>query len=419
MLAGATDQQDPRALSERLRGRRDEIEQTLLTRVYAISDPAEVGDSEYALGLKTAVGAALDYALDSLDRSEAARPSLPPELLTQARAAARAGVSLDTVLRRYIAGHTALGDFVAQETLAAAPGDDTAGQASLRAQAALLDHLIDAVACEYNSELRAQSRSRGHRSVECVKKLLAGELVDTSGLDYDLNGWHLGAVASGLEADLALRKLADELDRLLLIVPMGPEIAWAWLGGTRRPAQDKLDRLNQAAPPPGVCVALGEPASGLVGWRQTHRQAAAALPVVQRGSAPVVRYSEVAMLATILQDDLLIESLREVYLEPLARERDGGETLRNTLRAYFEAECNSSAAAAALGIARQTVKSRLRTVESYLGRSVSSCSSELRAALCVEEFESSPSEEVPPCERSDREPTTSQERGSSAPIRLR
>jgi DNA-binding PucR family transcriptional regulator len=88
----------------------------------------------------------------------------------------------------------------------------------------------------------------------------------------------------------------------------------------------------------------------------------------------------------MFQDDLLATSLRQLYLEPLAEERDGGETLRETLRAYFAAERNVSSAAAALSVNRHTVTSRLRTIEKRLGRPLSTCATEIDAALRLEDL---------------------------------
>ena len=87
-----------------------------------------------------------------------------------------------------------------------------------------------------------------------------------------------------------------------------------------------------------------------------------------------------------LQDDLLATSLHQLYLEPLEGERDGGKVARETLRAYFAAERNVSSAAAALGVNRNTVTSRLRAIEATVGRSLAFCGSELEAALRLAEL---------------------------------
>ena len=94
-----------------------------------------------------------------------------------------------------------------------------------------------------------------------------------------------------------------------------------------------------------------------------------------------MRYAEVALLASMLRDDLLVSSLEEIYLAPLARERDGGVVARATLRAYFATERNVSSAAAVLGVSRQAVGRRLKAIEQRLGRPLNECAVEIEAAL--------------------------------------
>ena len=348
-----------------------------------MSDSAEVGDPEYALGLRAAVTAALEYALACLDRSEAARPSLPPELPAQARAAARNGVSLDTVLRRYFAGYTLLTDCLVRE--AHSGGADL--REAMRTQAELFDRLIAAVTEAYAAEARERLKTTERRKAERVKQLLRGELIDASALGYPLEGWHLGVAATGRRATDAIRELAGRLECRLLLIRPGGEAIWGWLGSRR-----VLDPGLLTEPPfaPAAVIALGEPAEGLAGWRATHRQAAAALPVAQRSGESMVRYGEVALLAASLRDEVLAGSLRELYLEPLEGERDGGEALRETLRAYLDAGSSVSSAAAALGVNRNTVAARLRVVEESLGRSLLHCGGALDVALRLAELSDSP-----------------------------
>jgi DNA-binding PucR family transcriptional regulator len=132
-----------------------------------------------------------------------------------------------------------------------------------------------------------------------------------------------------------------------------------------------------------VALALGERAQGSSGWRLTHRQASAALPIAERSGEPA-RYRDVALPAAVARDDLLASSLARLYLDPLEAGRDGGEALRQTLRAYFEAERNISSAAVALGVSRTTVTSRLRLAEELLDRPLSACAAELDVALRFE-----------------------------------
>lgn len=369
--------EDARALAERLRERREEIEQTLLTRVYAVSDPREVGDPEYALGLRAAVTAALGYALDSLGASESHKPPLPPELPAQARSAARVGVSLDTVLRRYFAGYTLLSDCLVRE--AETGHADLAG--AMRSQAEMFDRLVAAVTEAYGAEAKARKSNAEQRRAEWVRRLLEGELLDTAELGYELDLWHLGVVALGAGAPRALRELAEALDRRLLMVRPGGEAIWAWLGGNRRVSAVELAAHASSMDHPEGVLAVGEPGRGIAGWRLTHRQARTALPVAVRGMTPIVTYSDVALLASVLGDEVLVSSLLDLYLEPLKLERDGGIALRETLRAYFASGRSIASTAAGLGMSRQTVSRRLAIAEQRIGRSLETCAGEMETAL--------------------------------------
>ena len=83
---------------------------------------------------------------------------------------------------------------------------------------------------------------------------------------------------------------------------------------------------------------------------------------------------------------MLAGALLDVYIAPLEDVRGGGAVLRETLRAYLAAERSVSSAAAALGVDRKTVESRLRTIEKRLGRSLHPCPAELEVALELDEL---------------------------------
>jgi hypothetical protein len=291
-------------------------------------------------------------------------------------------VPLDTVLRRYFAGYTLLGDFVIR---IAEEDDLPLGGGELRrlwrAEAALFDRLIAAISREYTAEAESRLRSTKQRRVEQVRRLLDGELLDPTELRYELDAWHLGAVARGPQATRALRALAARLERGLLLVCPDGETAWAWLGGRTRLSADEALECAGEDWPADATASFGEPGQGVEAWRLTHRQARAAHQVAVRGTAGLLRYTDVALLASALHDEVLVASLRDLYLAPLTRERDGGTALRETLRAYFAAERNATSAAAALGVSRPTVKRRLRTAEQRIGRSLESCGAELETVL--------------------------------------
>jgi PucR C-terminal helix-turn-helix domain/GGDEF-like domain len=369
------------ALAARLRERLPELQAAVATRVFSISDPREVPDPAYLEALHAAVAAAVEHRLDVLESGERQAPPVPLTLLAQARLDARDGVPLDTVLRRYFAGNALFGDFLAEEAERAEVPSATLRRL-LAAQATLGDRLIAEVSAEHARAAANRPNSAADRRRECVKSLLAGELVDTSELGYDLDAHHLALMAKGEGADELLRGLAGELDRRPLIVQREEESKWAcWLGGIRRlGAEQALEALGDGIPE-GVFVTVGEPAEGLAGWRFSHLQAKAAMPVAERQGRPVVRYADVAQLAAILRDDLAVASLRQLYLLPLEGSRDRGKAFRETLRAYFAAERNVSSTAAALGVDRRTVRNRLQSIEALIGRPLKDVSMDLEIAL--------------------------------------
>jgi DNA-binding PucR family transcriptional regulator len=173
------------------------------------------------------------------------------------------------------------------------------------------------------------------------------------------------------------------------VLAKGENTVWAWLGG-RAPicVTELLAGLADSAP--GTRFAVGEPGFGLAGWRLSHRQANAAFAVALRSRAKVVRYGDVCLLAAAVQDEVLWMSLHQLYLLPLATERDDGESFRTTLSAYFGAHRNAASTAARLGVSRQTVSARLRTAEARIGMPLTECAQELELALRMHELESSP-----------------------------
>lgn len=368
-------------LGERLRARREEIEAAALTRVSALAELPSRGGPEYAEGLRAAVGAAIAYAIAGIEAGDPEPGPIPGELFGQARAAARARVPLEVVLRRYLAGHTLIADFAMRESEGDEPIPPAELQRVLRILAAIVDRLIAAVSECYQREVDERARTPERRRADLVRSLLAGEPVDASPLAYELSGWHLALLAHGHDTKRALRDLARALDCRLLLVPQESGVLWAWLGSSLPVPADRALAVAAATLPAESRVAVGEPAEKLMGWTLTHRQALAAFPVAERGLESMVRYADVALLASALQDRLLSSSLRRLYLEPLERERDGGRALRETLRAYFAAGGNVSSAGAALGVSRPTVTSRLATAEELLGRRPDSCAAELETAL--------------------------------------
>jgi hypothetical protein len=371
-------------LVARLRARSAEIEDTVYNRVRRMADPVEGDDPEYRAYLRATVAEGIDYTLLGIERGEDWEGPIPEAAMVQARRAARTGVKLDAVLRRYAAGDRLVGEFVVDE---ASRLPTEAMRPLVRAQGPHVDRMMAAVATEYMEELERIRRSPAQRVAERVQRLLAADSpADAAGLDYELDTWHLGVVVTGSRPDVAARTLSAGLNRQLLVVPQGNDGAWAWLGGRQRPLVDEVERYLGAGVLGDVTLAVGEPRWGLEGWRLTHYEARAAQQVMMRRPQPLTQASDVILLAAVLRDEMLAQSLRETYLAPLD-DGDSGLGLRETLRAYFDAGFNAATAAAALEVDRHTVQRRLRKVEEALGRLLHSCHAELEVALVLEELD--------------------------------
>ena len=374
-------------LASGLHARRTEIEEAATERVFGVADIPESVDPEYVRGLRTAISTTIEYAVLAIERGELDEEvPFPGPLLLQARRAARNGINIDAVLRRYMGGFNLFADILTQE--AERNGIEVFEvQQLVRRLGRLFDRLLAAIAAEYEREAEARVATAEVRRTEKLQRLIDGDHLDVAEFGYDFEGVHLGVVASGTEALEALRRLATGLDRRLLSAPQGDDVVWAWLGGRRELAPREVWDALSSDWPAGLALALGEAHHGLIGWRLTHRQAKAAFEIAHQGRGEPVYYADVALLVSTLNDDLLVTSLRKLFLEPLQQERDHGEAARDTLKAYFAAGRNASSAAALLGVSRRTVTNRLRAIEMRFGHPLSSIGAEVEIALRLDELD--------------------------------
>lgn len=371
-------------LVSRLQARLPEIEKAIFAQVCRLAGPAGLEDSAYLVGLEAAVSAAIGYAITRIERDDGWVPPLPAASVSQARRAAREGVGLDTVLRRYTAGSNLLDEFIVAEA-----GDLSSEllRQVVAERGPQIDEMMAAVAAEYRSELELVGRSPSQRRAERVSQLLDGNgLAPPADMGYDLEAWHLGMIIVGEAAELTARSLAERLGCQLLEMQREPETVWAWLGGPRKATFAKLEQLLREGARPDVSVAVGEPRYGLDGWRLTHREAQLALQVLLQEPKPLVWGRDVILLAGVMRDDTLVRALLDTYLGPLEADGSSGRVLLETLRAYFAASGNAAAAAIRLGVTRHTVQRRIRSVETKLGRLLHTCQAELEVALRVDEL---------------------------------
>jgi PucR C-terminal helix-turn-helix domain len=370
-----------------LRLNRIVIEQAIDDRIRnSVPVPESSQDPEYEAGLRQAIAAIIDHSLDVLERGPEWSAAIPPAAAEQVRRAARVGVSLAAIQRRYLAGHRELGEFVAQEV--ERNGFSNNGEVLhhlRRTQEALLEYLAAAVECEYCQEQALIAGS--HRSA-IVRRLLAGKPVspcDLAKLDYEIHtSYHLGLIVSGEESHEVVR---------MLTAHYGGELLHASLDGLRClwfHVQPKL--FTQAvewfsAKKHGrLSLAAGEPGVGVDGFRLTHSQACDALAVALCKPGKVVWYGRNRLLTAALQNETLRKSLTQRYLAPLSTQSDGGVKLCRTLRTYIDTDCNKASTAKRLRMRRHTVETQLHTVERLVECPLLKCLSELDVALDLQEF---------------------------------
>lgn len=259
-----------------------------------------------------------------------------------------------------------------------------------------VDELSGAMIDEYLAEHEVWTTSAAAVRADVVRSILAGvDRVEPESasrrLGYDLSRRHQAAVLWSDTPDehRALRSAATDLlaargAAATLVVPVGADRVWAWGGGsTDRPALPRPGDTIAA----GLSAALGAPAVGLAGFRRSHVEAerAAAHERLRRAggraSRAVTDYPDVVTVALLSTDLPAARAFVQRELGPLAELDDAMETLRTTLRLYFETERGLAAVAGRLHIARGTVTYRVRRAEQLLGRPVGDRRFPLTAAL--------------------------------------
>jgi hypothetical protein len=380
------DENEARAdLAAKLRAQATTISVAVFNRIRDVSEPLNDSDPTYIAGLRTAVDDAVQHSLETIENGPEPPAQMPPLVLGQVRRAAREGVRLDTVMRRYAAGNMAMEDFIVE---AASDLPATILRQVLTEQGHQVERVLDAASTAYREEVARNRRSTAKQRADRIARLLESEArVAPPDLDYDFDLWHVGIILRGRGAASAGRLLAERLGYQSLQGEREDDLAWTWLGSQRQPKLAGVIQTAREQTPAPISLAVGEARQGLAGWRLTHREAQATMQVMWLQSERVTRSRDVVLLAGVLKDETLVRSLLDAYLGPLERNGNKGEVLRETLRAFFASGWNAAAAAEELGIDRHTVRQRIRRIETILGKPLYACSAELHIALQVAELQ--------------------------------
>lgn len=300
-----------------------------------------------------------------------------------ARYAAEAGVSIDWVLRSF-----RVGDAVAWQEWIRAVEEQDLGAAERRL---LLRWVLDYIGAYDNqvaqavaaAHRRARRAAATRRDLDLYLRLR--QLVEGTGEEqppgYALDAHHVGAIVWGGDAEPCIASLADALGtRSLVRCSAFGDLVWVWMSA--RTSLVSLGRqLAQLRLPEGTRVALGGPAYGLEGFRLTHEEAGTAFRVADRTGAARLYYRDCVVEGIALAAEDEARRLVERELGGLASPGERAAELRRTLRAYFAASQNATAAAAALRVSDRTVSRRLDAVAEQLGEHPDRRSAELQIAL--------------------------------------
>ena len=369
-------------LAESLTAETDELVETMFGRMLdEVPTFAARSRPELAALLKASCYGNVRAALAALGSNRVPPATSPVEAMEEARVAARAGVALEPLLHTYRIGHAVvlerLMDLVDEMDISARERRN-----ALQIGSRYLFTYVDALVTEeYAAERDRLMRSSIQRRVQLVREALSGATVSAAELGYDPEQEHLGMVADGPEAEVAVRELAEVLGRRALTIAMSRDTIWAWLGSPKPLDAAEWRRLATVSSPRKTFLCLGEPAFGLQGFRDTHEQALSAHRVAAHLRQPITRYDNVALEAALLVDTRTARAFVKREPGPLTNDDSRTEQLRRTLRAYLSTGLNAAAAAAMLGINDRTVAYRIRGIEQVLERSVATRSAELAAGL--------------------------------------
>lgn len=315
----------------------------------------------------------------------------PTAALEYARRLAQRGVPATALVRAYRVGQARFLSHCIDELMRGTKGDHVEGRSThwmVEHVSDSIDRVVEQVVDAYEGARERWVQNRSAVLAMRVRSLLAGEKLDLevaeAALGYRLGQRHLGVVLwvergdtdrdplGRLDRVASALALAAGSQRAPLFVPSDETSAWAWLAITPGAVLRRDDpEAVIGQPEPTVSVALGEPASGVEGFRRTHRQALSAQSVALAARPTRIRvthFVDVAPVAMMCND---IESAREWVgetLGPLAIDSERHDRLRETARVFLLTGGSYTATADQLFLHRNTAQYRVQKAEELRGR---------------------------------------------------
>ena len=246
-------------------------------------------------------------------------------------------------------------------------------------------------------KLRKQGTDWRRTAAEDLEGMLRGAILESeaarraSHYGLDLAGALTVALALPPEG-AASQWGADLLERLQSLVPL-PWVA-PWDDGVvalfqdsnhAAPALQRFIESTLESPHHGV-VGLGRPQHGLVGLRTSLIEAQQAARVRQLAGPGIAAFQDLGVMRLLypLQENGALDRFCRETLEPLLNaDSYHGDSLLETLEAWFIANANLTEAARRLTIHRNTLMYRLRRIEETLGATLENADLRLELQLAL------------------------------------
>ncbi len=357
------------------------------------------GDQRIIELLGASIEGNIDTIMHILQHDIPAEVDPPAAAVEYARRLAQRGVPVNALVRAYRIGqdHLLKRSFAEIERQV----DDTSltfpvSQRFVSVTFNYIDWISQKIVTVYESERERWLENRRTVRATRIREIIEGQDVDLetaeAAIGHALRQTHLALIVwspteetsatgdGGLaQMEHAVSTLGRELDchGRPLFAACDRSSGWGWLPfGHTSPhfGVGMAERVLEASGA-GIMMAFGQPASGIGGFRDSHRQALRAqrVALVAGTNAPtVISYTDPGVRAAAMMCDNLDETRLMVRstLGRLALDTPHHARLRDTLLEFISASCSYTAAAETLMMHKNSVKYRVAKAQEERGRPI-------------------------------------------------
>ena len=393
--------------ADRLHDRLADVSSTIL-RTLEDQIPDLRGDARLMELLGASVEGNVDTVLHALRYDIAVeRVEAPTAALEYARRLAQQGMPVTALVRAYRLGQRTVNELIFAE-LRAIDMPEATRVTVIEAITSTLFEYIDwmsqqVVAVYEDERERWLENQNSLRALRVREVLTANKPIDvdaaTTSIRYPLRWHHLGLVMwypdAGAEGDQLgrlqrfLRELGESAGAAAspLFVAADQTCGWGWLP-YRAAVTDAVAKVRQftLARPNSPSVAIGDMASGVEGFRHSHRAAdtARSVAVIAKRPAPTVIAATDPGLSVVARLGGDVTGTRDwvaAVLGDLATDHENDARLRETLRLFLGCGCSYKVAAEELNLHFNSVKYRVGRAIARRGREIGTDRLDIELAL--------------------------------------